>query len=380
MSRSLHVGFLTTEYPPLPSGGIGTSVRNLARALVAAGHRVTVVGWGPEARFEDGGVKVRFLGETRVPSLGWLLNRSRVRTKLLRLVERDGLDVVEAPDWCGPSAGLHLPCPIGVRCHGSATYFADLLGEEVRASILLAERMALEGADGLASVSRFTADRTRQLFGLPDRFRVIPNGVDLSRFRPGLPEDVEPGTVLYLGTLVRKKGVLDLGPAFSRVVKRDARARLVLAGRDCPDRPSGSPSTWSLLEAALSMPARARTDLLGEIPYEQVQERIRRAAVCVFPSYAEAQPLAWLEAMACGRPLVGYDQGWAREVVRPGIDGILVPEGDTAALSEAILGLLGDPKRAAALGASARQRVEAEFDAGLAAGRALAWYASLGVA
>lgn len=379
MSRSLHVGFLTTEYPPLPSGGIGTSVRNLARALVAAGHRVTVVGWGPEARFEDGGVKVRFLGETRMPSLGWLLNRSRVRTKLLRLVERDGLDVVEAPDWCGPSAGLHLPCPLGVRCHGSATYFADLLGERVRVSITLAERMALESAAGLASVSRFTAERTRELFGLPDRFRVIPNGVDLSRFRPGQPEDVEPGTVLYLGTLVRKKGVLDLGPAFSRVVKRDARARLVLAGRDCPDRPSGSPSTWSLLEATLSTPARARTDLLGEIPYEQVQERIRRAAVCVFPSYAEAQPLAWLEAMACGRPLVGYDQGWAREVVRPGVDGILVPEGDTEALSEAILGLLDDPERAAALGASARQRVEAEFDAGLAAGRALAWYASLGV-
>ncbi len=373
----MHVGFLTNEYPPLPSGGIGTSVRNLARALVAAGHRVTVVGWGPEARFEDGGVRVRFLGETRLPSLGWLLNRARARAKLLRLVEKEGLDVVEAPDWCGPSAGIRLPCPIGVRCHGSATYFASLLDERVRPGVMLAERMALEGADGLASVSRFTADRTRELFGLVDRFRVIPNGVDLSRFKPGLAEDVEPGTVLYLGTLVRKKGVLDLGPAFSRVVKREPRARLVLAGRDSADRRTGSPSTWSLLEACLSTPARARTNLLGQVPYEEVQERIRRAAVCVFPSYAEAQPLAWLEAMACARPLVGYDQGWAREVVRSGVDGILVPEGDTAALAEAVLGLLADPERAAALGASARRRVESEFDAGLAAERSVDWYRSL---
>jgi glycosyltransferase involved in cell wall biosynthesis len=373
----MHVGFLTNEYPPLPSGGIGTSVRNLARALVAAGHRVTVVGWGPEARFEDGGVRVRFLGETRLPSLGWLLNRARARAKLLRLIEQDGLDVVEAPDWCGPSAGIRLPCPVGVRCHGSATYFADLLGERVRPGVMLAERMALEGADGLASVSRFTAGRTRELFGLADRFRVIPNGVDLSRFKPGLPEDVEPGTVLYLGTLVRKKGVLDLGPAFSRVVKREPRARLVLTGRDSADRRTGSSSTWSLLEAALSTPARARTDLLGLVPYEEVQERIRRAAVCVFPSYAEAQPLAWLEAMACARPLVGYDQGWAREIVRPGMDGILVPEGDTEALAEAVLGLLADPERAAALGASARQRVESELSAGLAAERSVDWYRSL---
>jgi glycosyltransferase involved in cell wall biosynthesis len=160
-------------------------------------------------------------------------------------------------------------------------------------------------------------------------------------------------------------------------VKREPGARLVLAGRDSPDRRTRSASTWGLLEATLSTPARARTDLLGEVPYEQVQERIRRAAVCVFPSYAEAQPLAWLEAMACGRPLVGYDQGWAREVVRPGVDGILVPEGDTGALADAVLGLLADPDRAAALGASARQRVEAEFDARIAAGRSLDWYRRL---
>ncbi|MES1242688.1 MAG: glycosyltransferase family 4 protein [Acidobacteriota bacterium] len=373
----MHVGFLSNEYPPLPSGGIGTSVRNLARALVAAGHRVTVVGWGHEARFEDGGVRVRFLGHTPLRSLGWLLHRSAARRELLRLIDEEGLDVVEAPDWCGPSAGLRLPCPIGVRCHGSATYFADILGDPIRPRVTLAERMALEGADGLASVSRFTAERTRELFGLADRFRVIPNGVDLSRFRPGQPEDVETGTVLYLGTIIRKKGVLDLGPAFSKVVRREPRARLAVAGRDSADPRTGSPSTWRLLEASLSTPARARTDLLGEVPYEQVQERIRRAAVCVFPSYAEAQPLAWLEAMACGRPLVGYDQGWARELVRPGVDGILVPEGDTAALADAVLALLADPERAAALGASARRRVEAEFDAGIAAERSLAWYRSL---
>jgi glycosyltransferase involved in cell wall biosynthesis len=373
---SMHVGFLTTEYPPLPSGGIGISVRNLARALVGLGHRVTVVGWGAEARFEDGGVRVRFLGETRVPNLGWLLNRAAARRELLRLVEEEGLDVVEAPDWGGPSAGLRLPCPLVVRCNGSATYFADLLDERVRASVLLAERLALEGADAIAAASRFTADRTRELFGLPDRFEVIPNGVDPARFTPGRPEAVEPGTVLYLGTLVRKKGVLDLGPAFSQVVRREPRARLVLAGRDSADRRTGSPSTWSLLEASLSTPARARTDFLGAVPHEEVQERVRRAAVCVFPSYAEANPLAWLEAMACARPLVGYDLGWAREVVRPGVDGLLVPPGDVQAFAEAVLSLLADPERAAALGASARTRVEAEFDATRLAARALEWYRS----
>lgn len=373
----MHIGFLSTEYPPLPSGGIGTSLRNLARALVAKGHRVTVVGWGREIEMEDAGVRVRFLGETRVPRLGWLLNRAAARRELVRLIETEGLDVMEAPDWNGLSAGLRLPCPISVRCHGSATYFADILGESVRPRVVLAERMALEGADGLSSVSRFTAAKTRELFGLPDRFEVIPNGIDVARFAPGQPEEVESATILYFGTLVRKKGVLDLGPAFSEIVRREPRARLVLAGRDSRDRQTGSPSTWSLLESSLSPAARARTELLGPLPYEHIQERVRRAAVCVFPSYAEAQPLAWLESMACGRPIVGYDLGWAREIVRPGMDGILVPAGDVRALAESVLGLLADPGRAAALGASARMRVEDEFESGKVARRAVEWYSRL---
>lgn len=373
----MHVGFLTPEYPPLPSGGIGTSVKNLARALVARGHRVTVVGWGPVAELEDEGVRVRFLGHTRVPRMGWLLNRRAARRELLRLVEDEGLDVVEAPDWCGPSAGIRLPCPVAVRCHGSATYFADVLGESVSTSVTWAERLALQRADGLAAVSRFTAERTRDLFGLPGRFQVIANGVDVAQFTPAPKEEVEPGTVLYLGTLVRKKGVIDLGAAFSEVVRRQPRARLVLAGRDAPDRRTGAASTWSLLAAALSPEARERTEPLGSVPYEAVQERLCRAAVCVFPSYAEAQPLAWLEAMACGRPLVGYDQGWAREIVRSGVDGILVPAGDVRALSEAILGLIADPDRAARLGAAARAKVEAEFDIAKVVDRSLEWYRSL---
>jgi hypothetical protein len=75
----MHVGFLTLEYPPLPTGGIGTSLRTLGRALVAQGHRVTVVGWGPKLETEDEGVRVRFLGDSAFPKMGWLLNRLSVR-------------------------------------------------------------------------------------------------------------------------------------------------------------------------------------------------------------------------------------------------------------------------------------------------------------
>ena len=373
----MHVGFLTLEYPPLPSGGIGTSLHTLGRALVAQGHRVSVVGWGPKLDTEDEGVRVRFLGDIGVPRLGWLLNRRAVRRELLRLVEKEGLDLVATHDWCGPSAGLSLPCPVAVHLHGSATYFAHLLGEEVRPSVHLAESLALRAASGLTSVSRFTAEETRRLFGLEGPIEVLPNGVDAARFRPGRAEEVEPGVVLYFGTLVRKKGVFDLGPAFSEVVRRVPDARLRLVGRDAPDRQTGAGSTWELLARSLSPAARARTEYLGARPYLEVHEHVRRAAVCLFPSYAEALPLSWLEAMASGRPVAAYDVGWAPELVRSGEDGLLVPLGKTRALAEVVASVLVDPALGRSLGEAARARVEADFSADAVARRTAEWYASL---
>jgi starch synthase len=373
----MHVGFLTLEYPPLPSGGIGTSVRSLALALVAQGHRATVVGWGPKLEMEDEGVRIRFLGDSALPRMGWLLNRWAVRRELVRLAEKEGLDLVATHDWCGPSAGLSLPCPVAVHLHGSATYFAHLLGEEVRPSVHLAESLALRGASGLASVSRFTADTTRRLFGLETPIEVLPNGVDVARFRPGSADEVEPGVVLYFGTLVRKKGVLDLGPVFSEVVRRVPEARLRLVGRDAPDRQTGSESTWELLARSLSPAARARTEYLGARPYLEVHEHVRRAAVCVFPSYAEALPLSWMEAMACARPVAAYDVGWAPELVRHGMDGLLVPPGKTSSLAGAITAVLSDPALGRSLGEAARARVEADFSAEAVARRTAEWYAGL---
>lgn len=373
----MHIGFLTLEYPPLPSGGIGTSLRTLGRALVAQGHRVSVVGWGPRLDTEDEGVRIRFLGDSALPRMGWLLNRLAVRSELVRLVEREGMDLVATHDWCGPSAGLSLPCPVAIHLHGSATYFAHLLGEELRPSIHLAESVALRRARGLASVSRFTAETTRRLFGLEKPVEVIPNGVDVERFRPGRADEVEPGVVLYFGTLVRKKGVLDLGPVFSEVVRRFPEARLRLVGRDAPDRQTHCPSTWELLQASLSPAARARTEYLGAKPYLEVHQQVRRAAVCIFPSYAEALPLAWLEAMACGRPVAAYDVGWAPELIRTGADGLLVPLGKTSLLAEAVVSVLSDPELGRSLGEAARARAESDFSADGVARRAAEWYARL---
>jgi glycosyltransferase involved in cell wall biosynthesis len=370
----VHIGFLTLEYPPLLSGGIGTSVRNLARALVRQGHRVTVLGWGHDRQFDDQGVSVQFERPSAPPKTEWLVSRLDVQRKLRRLVNEEGMNLVEAHDWCGPSAGISPGCPLVIRCNGSAVYFGHLLSEAVRPSVKIAEQLALTKADAVSAVSKFTADVTSHLFGLRRPVTVLSNGVELSQFDAASPDDVEPRTLLYVGTVVRKKGVIDLCRAFSRVVADMPDAKLVIVGRDAPDRVSGTDSTWNLCEAELSPAARARVELTGLQPYDKVRDVLRRAAVCVFPSHAEAMPLAWLEAMASAKPIVAYNIGWAPEVVEPDRTGLLAEAGNVEALAECVLHILRDPARGAAFGKAGRTAVETRFSSDIAAARSAEWY------
>lgn len=380
----MHLAFLTNEYPPLPSGGIGTSVQNLGRALVRAGHRVTVLGWRGPQEFEDEGVRIRMLAPTRIPRLGWFLNRHRARRALNELVRADRLALVETHDWCAPSLGMRLDCPLLVRCHGSATYFAALEGSRAPRRVRWAECRALRQAGALAAVSAYAAEHTARLFRLRGEMAIVPNGIDIVRFAAAADRTPAPGMVLYAGTLIRKKGVFDLGAILHHARGRAPAASLRLAGRDSPDARTRSTSTWETLRRQLPDDVRAHVHYLGPQPYAAMPAAVAEAAVCLFPSYAEAFPVSWLEAMACGRPIVGYDFGWAREVLgaeaalpldSPGPrGGFLVAPGNTAAAGEAVARLLADAGLAAACGAAARRRVETRFTAQRAAERTLAWY------
>jgi alpha-maltose-1-phosphate synthase len=369
----MHVAFLTLEFPPFASGGIGTSIRNLARALVQQGHRVTVLGWGHEGSFEDQGVQVRFVGHTRLRGLGWLLHRRRIQKEIQRLVQHEHLDLVEAHDWCGPSALIPMDCPVVIRCNGSATYFGHLRHETVKQSVTFAEKTALRSANAVAAVSRYTAAVTQRLFQLSATMPVIHNGVDLQQFQTA-PAAEEADTLLYFGTLARKKGVLDLGPIFSALVAQHPSARLIIAGRDAADPQTGKRSTWELLSQSFSSQAAARVTYLGPQPFDKVQEFVSRASVCLFPSYAEAFPLTWLEAMACAKTILAYRIGWAAEVIESGTDGILVDPGEPAVIAAQLRELLTNHALRRQLGTLARQKCERAFSAPIIAEQSIAWY------
>ncbi len=291
-----------------------------------------------------------------------------------RLVSEEALDIVEAPDWGGMTAGMHPRCPLVIRCHGTATFFGHLVHGPVPLSWRWAESIALRSCDDVAAVSRFAAVLSTSLFRLRVEPRVVHNGLDLSAFTVPQEEGREPLTVLYLGSIVRKKGVLDLCQAFSHLLESVPEARLVLAGRDCADKLTGSRSTWTLCCDLLTEQAKSRTEYAGAKSYDQVQEYYRKATVCAFPSYAEALPMTWLEAMASGLPVVAYETGWSHEIIVNGESGILVPKGDIQALGETLANLLRSPGKRSQIAQTARSRVEERFSVERAAEESLQWY------
>jgi len=370
----LHIAFLTSEYPPLPSGGIGTSIQNLSRELVKQGHRVTVIGWGKKAEFDDEGVKVRCLEATRIPKMGWLINRLVAAHELNRMVREEGLDIVESPDWSGLSAGMKLDCPLVIRCHGTDTYFGKLQNYKPRWSVYLAEKMALRQAQSVVSVSRFTAETTQELFHLNKKIGVIPNGVNVNQFSLENLNLEENSLILYFSTLVRKKGLLELADIFSKLAAENSSVKLLLVGRDSPDLQTGSPSTWELFKKKITPDILKRVMYVGPKRPDEIVNFVHQSTVCVFPSFAETFGLAWTEAMACGKAVVASNIGWAKEIIEDGVSGILIHPTDHIAYVAAIRDLLDNPEKRRQMGENARIRVEQLFSIQRVAELSVEWY------
>lgn len=221
-------------------------------------------------------------------------------------------------------------------------------------------------ADRIIAVSGAVARELVEAGFDPRQVVTIPNGIDLRPFAAAgavrrRPFGYRVGTAARLSP---QKGLDVLIEAAARVVRQEPRARFVIGGEG-PERPR-------LEEMIRARGLADRVVLPGFV--DDVPGFLADLDVYVLSSRYEGLPLAVLEAMAAGLPVVATDVGGVREAVVDGQTGVLVPAGDPVALAGAILELLRDPDRARALGRAGRQRAEAEFDAELMASRVTELY------
>jgi glycosyltransferase involved in cell wall biosynthesis len=195
--------------------------------------------------------------------------------------------------------------------------------------------------------SEFMARKMAEAHQYPDRMHVLRHFVDLSETAV---KTEAGGEVLVAGRLVSEKAV-DTAIRAIAVVPGDVR--LHIAG-DGPVRQQ--------LEQLASDVAPGRVVFHGRLPKDTLHELLRASCVTVMPSrWYENQPLAVLESLANGVPVVATDLGGTPELVRPGIDGDLVPADDPARMADAIATLTSNPDKALLMGQAGRHRIEEEF-------------------
>ncbi len=377
----MKIAFLTPEFPHERighSGGIGTSIKHLAIELERLGHDVSLLIYGQkeDAFFEENGLQFYLVKNVKFKGLSWWLTRKKIQKLINKLHKSKKIDIIEAPDWTGITSYINVNCPIVIRENGSDTYFCHLDNRPVKAINRFHEKKALQSADGIIAVSTYTGALTNKLFGLKTSFTVVPNAVNMLDFIKSNRSSIDnsPPVILYFGTLIRKKGLLELPLIFNLVHDQCPEAVLVLVGKDSHDIKTKSSSTWKLMQPLFNESAYSNVNYLGAVDYSQMREKVETATVCVFPTFAEALPVSWLEAMALERPVVASNVGWATDIIDDGINGFLVHPTKHEDYSKRILEVINDKDKQHEFGRAAKQKIESYFSAPVVAEKSFVFY------
>jgi len=370
-------------------GGMQDHTVDLIRGLVAAGHEVEAI----TARHPEGAKRAEFAGArwhfVDAPSARQRLPMRHPawhRTSAIRFGElhaRRPFDLVHSESTSALGLlhrGWHKRVPIAVKYHGNyVTFVRTAIGR------ILAGENAVREAKGIAwntgahfltrgNWYRFRVceamvpsraqlhDTVRSGLLRPSRVHVVPNGIDGDAFSPGDQEEARTqlglgrGIVfIWLGRIYAGKG---LDVAIRALARMDGGASLLVVG-DGEGRASHE-------ELAARAGLGERVRFAGSQPRERIPLYLRSADAFVFPTLLpEAAPLAPLQAMACGVPVLASRIGAVPELVgNPDRNGLLFEPGDVDDLARNMVRLAADKQLRTRIGWAGRERVLTEYSTG----------------
>jgi glycosyltransferase involved in cell wall biosynthesis len=395
--RHLRIGFLTTEYPTEGyTGGIGSYVRQMTQSLASLGHSTCVLlaGGSDDGPSHDGIVPIfRVRANGPFAKLPEPIGRGAsiaFAQALASVARRLDLDLLEAPEWGGLTAFLNLTKPpklrIVVRLHTCSSIvrrFNELIPGSRREKLEWIkqdwlERRSILNADAVTAVSKSIGEETRRSLGLSrNDFQVVPNSINDSAF-PTIQETGESANpiILFIGRLEWRKGPDLLIRAVPAVVQQHSNALFRFAGADTSSCPEGN-SMKSYLASLLPDHLKSRVEFCGHLTHSQVDEALREATICVFPSRYEGLPMVGLEAMAHGKAIVTTDIPGFCELISNGETGLIVSEEDPEMLASAIGKLVSDDQLRAKLGDAAQSVARLQFHGSVVANSMLQIYRRL---
>jgi L-malate glycosyltransferase len=326
-------------------GGSGVVATELGIELAKRGHEVHFITYAQPFRLPFFMERI-YYHEVEVPSYSLFEHppyNLALSVAIQNVVEQHDLDLLHAhyavphatSAWIAKEMLGRDAFRIATTLHGT-----DITLVGLDPSFRSLTQFSIARSDGLTAVSHYLRDETHRHFGIPlDRIRVIPNFVDLDKYRRdaypchrgklSLPGEK---LVTHISNFRPVKRVLDVVRVFARISRR-VPARLLLVG-DGPDRARCQ-------DLAEEEGIADRVVFLGK--QASVVELLSCSDLFLLPSESEAFGLVALEAMACGVPVVGTAIGGIPEVVEDGRSGYLAPVGDVDSMADAGIALLSDP-------------------------------------
>jgi phosphatidyl-myo-inositol alpha-mannosyltransferase len=352
---------LVSPYSYTYPGGVGRHVEALAQELIELGHDVRLLApYDPDdrlSRVAHRGARpqprplpdyVVPLGRTiGLPMNGAVSNLAAFPETVGRLgreLRHGGYDLVHIHEPNAPLVSWYAteasPMPAVGTFH---TYSTGGFVARIAANVIGARRLysKLSARIAVSEAAQWTAQR---YYG--GRYRIVPNGVDLSAARPDGSRPNEDVRILFIGRAEERKGLPVLLRAFEALRGADVAARLTVAG------PTAEEVEPLLLETD-------GIELAGQVDDDHKWRLLGEADLLCAPSLGgESFGMVLTEAFASGTPVVASDIAGYRDVVRDGRDSILVPVGDAVALGETLRALAFDPPRRAEMADAARERAE----------------------
>jgi glycogen synthase len=351
---------LSWEYPPLVVGGLGRHVEALARELAGQGHDVRVVtrgdAAGPSTEVRDGVRVVRAaldplaIDFTTETLLSWSQASEHALVRAaLPLVRRWRPDVVHAHDWLVAQTAVTLAdvtrAPLVTTLHATeAGRHMGWLPRPLNRAIHSVESWLARQSALVVTCSMTMHDEATRLFELPaERVRVIPNGIDATRWRASAGATAaararlagDAPLLVYAGRLVHEKGVQTLLRAVRPLREAHPGLQLAVAGSGVHEP--------ALRELARRLRIARAVRWLGFVPEVELPAVLGAADVAVVPSLYEPFGIVALEAAAAGAPLAVAETGGLRDLASAGVAAASFPAGDTDALVSAVGKLLVDP-------------------------------------
>ncbi len=355
------VMFLSWEFPPMTVGGLSRHVYDLSRFLSRADLEVHVLtpeveGWPAYEVVE--GVHVHRIPVTR-PDGGefvhWAFQMNLAMIDAGRKLFSEGLriDLVHAHDWLVSYAactlknefGIPLVATIHATEHGrNGGIFTDL-----QRYIHHLEWQLTYEANQVILCSTYMKREVEELFRLPpEKLHVIANGVDPELLRTQNARkagDGESQTVLFVGRLVREKGVQTLIEAAPLIVAACPQAQIAILGK--------GPEMEGLKRQAAESGVAESVRFYGFVSDDDRNALLHQASAAVFPSLYEPFGIVALEAMAAGAPVVVSDVGGLADVVRHEETGLKMVPDDPHSLATQVIRLLQQPELGRAYAKSA---------------------------